>query len=96
MRDKKIEYLGKNPFNHTWDYCGVCRSPMVRCGKCGNACCTGGYGEFFGKECDACPSAYDMQAEEEAPKFSQEYMDEKNKNGRGAMGRLFGKDDNAD
>jgi len=34
---------------------------MVLCGKCGNNCCNGGYGEVDGKECDACPSAYEMQ-----------------------------------
>jgi hypothetical protein len=32
---------------------------MVICGKCGNNCCNGGYGND-GK-CDACPSAYEEQ-----------------------------------
>lgn len=42
--------------------------PMVICGKCGNNCCNGGYGEILGEEvgevlvCDMCPSAYDLQA----------------------------------
>ena len=37
--------------------------PMVVCGKCGNNCCNGSYGKLSGsKMCDACPSAYEMQA----------------------------------
>lgn len=36
--------------------------PRVICGKCGNNCCNGGYGELVdGSQCDACPSAYDKQ-----------------------------------
>jgi hypothetical protein len=47
--------------NHHWDYCDHCQTSMVICGKCGNNCCNGGYGEVDGIQCDACPSAYDMQ-----------------------------------
>jgi hypothetical protein len=47
---------------HKWDYCNVCEGSMVRCGKCGNNCCNGGYGTLpDGTTCDACPSAYEMQ-----------------------------------
>ncbi len=52
---------------HRWAYCEMCGHPVVICGKCGNNCCNGGYGELPGPErdtwikCDACPSAYDMQ-----------------------------------
>lgn len=51
---------------HKWEICDMC-GPMVVCGKCGNNCCNGGYGEIFGPEpgvmvtCDMCPSAYDLQ-----------------------------------
>lgn len=56
---------------HFWEECPMC-GPMVICGKCGNNCCNGGYGEVIGPEraddgsvvmitCDACPSAYEMQ-----------------------------------
>lgn len=43
----------------------------VKCAKCGNNCCNGGYGILnavpntprgsTGEECDACPSAYELQ-----------------------------------
>jgi uncharacterized CHY-type Zn-finger protein len=47
------------PIAHRWSYCSHCRRDMVICGKCGNNCCNGGYGND-GK-CDACPSAYEEQ-----------------------------------
>lgn len=50
----------ENPFGHRWDDCGLC-GRMVRCGKCGNNSCNGGYGSVDGVTCTACPSAYDMQ-----------------------------------
>jgi len=56
---------------HFWDYCELCQCAVVICGKCGNNCCNGGYGEIIGPNkvngeivmitCDACPSAYEMQ-----------------------------------
>jgi hypothetical protein len=52
---------------HYWSYCSHCRRRVVICGKCGNNCCNGGYGEIPSPEpetmmqCDVCPSAYDMQ-----------------------------------
>jgi hypothetical protein len=46
--------------NHRWSYCDLCEHEVVICGKCGNNTCNGGYGEVDGKECDACPSAYDL------------------------------------
>jgi len=46
---------------HTWQICPMC-GHHVRCGKCGNNCCNGGYGTLEdGSTCDACPSAYDKQ-----------------------------------
>jgi hypothetical protein len=46
---------------HRWANCPAC-GPMVICGKCGNNCCNGGYGVLAdGSDCDACPSAYDLQ-----------------------------------
>lgn len=47
--------------NHYWRYCSMCERDTVICGKCGNNCCSGGYGEIDGVECDACPSAYALQ-----------------------------------
>lgn len=49
-----------NGGEHHWETCAMC-GPMVVCGKCGNNCCNGGYGLIDGKECGACPSAYDKQ-----------------------------------
>lgn len=45
---------------HFWEYCDLCEHDVVICGKCGNNTCNGGYGTVDDKECDACPSAYEM------------------------------------
>ena len=51
--------------SHRWSWCEVCHREMVICGKCGNNCCSGGYGELpDGSQCDACPAAYEQQAAE--------------------------------
>ncbi len=34
---------------------------FVRCPKCGNNSCNGGFGEVDGKECDVCNVAYVIQ-----------------------------------
>lgn len=48
-------------FDHYWIECTMC-GPTVKCGKCGNNCCNGGYGTLpTGEECEACPSAYQKQ-----------------------------------
>ena len=48
-------------WQHRWEVCEMC-GPTVVCGKCGNNCCNAGYGTLEdGSECDACPSAYDLQ-----------------------------------
>jgi hypothetical protein len=44
----------------TWELCEQC-GPFVRCPKCGNNCCNGGYGKVDGKECDVCPLSYQYQ-----------------------------------
>jgi len=47
------------PYEHYWSECEMC-GPTVICGKCGNNCCNGGYGELpDGTTCDACPSAHE-------------------------------------
>jgi hypothetical protein len=52
---------------HYWSYCSHCDTKVVICGRCGNNCCNGGYGEELGPEpgelitCRACPSAYEVQ-----------------------------------
>ncbi len=45
---------------HYWLHCSLCDHEVVICGKCGNNTCNGGYGEVDGKECDVCPSAYEL------------------------------------
>ena len=45
---------------HSWIYCDLCEDDVVVCGKCGNNCCNGMYGQFDGVACDACPSAYEL------------------------------------
>ena len=45
---------------HYWSYCEHCDHDVVICGKCGNNTCNGGYGEVDAKECDTCPSAYEL------------------------------------
>lgn len=45
---------------HYWTYCTMCEHNVVICGKCGNNCCNGGYGEIDGVTCTACPSAYKL------------------------------------
>ena len=48
---------------HYWDWCSLCERDVVICGKCGNNCCNAVYGTMAdGTECDACPSAYEMQS----------------------------------
>lgn len=61
--------LDENPHGHYWADCSLC-GRMVVCGKCGNNSCNGGYGTVDGKDCDACPSAYDMQNRGEQPQKS--------------------------
>ena len=62
---------------HTWDYCGQCECPFVKCGACGNKCCNGTNGEVDGKPCTACDSAYEQQRTETPPNFTEEYMAKK-------------------
>ena len=52
--------MSEDDIKHRWTDCPMC-GRMVVCGKCGNNCCNGGYGEVDGRSCDACPSAYGMQ-----------------------------------
>lgn len=46
---------------HIVSYCDVCERKIIICGKCGNNCCNGGYGEIDGEKCTDCPSAYEEQ-----------------------------------
>jgi len=52
---------------HEWDWCGVCQKAFVRCGVCGNNCCSGT------TNCDECDSAYEMQNNETPPEFTEDY-----------------------
>ena len=50
-----------------WDWCEACGA-MVRCGMCGNKCCTGGYGTLAdGSACLFCADAYAMQDKRDMP-----------------------------
>lgn len=53
-------HFGIKMKEHHWEYCDHCEHDVVICGKCGNNTCNGGYGTVDGKECDACPSAYEL------------------------------------
>jgi hypothetical protein len=56
----------ENEHGHYWDFCYLCDRRMVRCGKCGNPTCNGGYGTLpDGLRCDACPSASEWEDIEE-------------------------------
>lgn len=61
-------------FKFTWDYCSLCDDMFVRCPKCGNNCCSGGFGrttkdglptDLWDEEttipCDVCNLAYMYQ-----------------------------------
>lgn len=72
-----LKGIGKCPpqkvFKFTWDWCGLCEGMFVRCPKCGNNCCNGGFGRVtmtglptnkWGKgtkPCDVCNLAYMYQ-----------------------------------
>lgn len=57
---------------HYWSFCDHCDSNVVICGRCGNNCCNGCYGEEMGPEpgemipCRGCLSAYELQAKGES------------------------------
>jgi len=36
----------------TWDWCEMCEKAFIRCPKCGNNSCNGGYGEIDGIKCN--------------------------------------------
>lgn len=44
----------------TVEWCEMC-GHYIRCPKCGNNSCNGGYGVVNGKECDVCPLTYQYQ-----------------------------------
>ncbi len=53
-----IQLIGSS-FNIEW--CELCGGFFVRCPKCGNNTCNGGYGQDKdGNECKFCPIAYDL------------------------------------
>ena len=39
------DWKEKKAFMFTWDYCGQCKTMMVRCPCCGNNCCNATFGE---------------------------------------------------
>jgi hypothetical protein len=41
-----------------WGWCKLCQRPFVKCPKCGNNTCNGGYGKNCNGDCDVCPLAY--------------------------------------
>lgn len=71
-------------YKHNWDYCGLCKAPFVRCGKCGNNCCNGT------ERCTECYMAYKKQKNEVPPDFSEEYKNKKISEYKRGMKKLFG------
>jgi len=75
LKSSGYEWPEKKAFKFTWDYCGLCKTMFVRCPKCGNNCCSGGFGEVTkkglplkkfsdsgkGVTCDVCSLAYQYQ-----------------------------------
>ena len=62
----------KNEMEFKIEWCAVCSSTYIKCPKCGNNCCGGGYGVMDkngkplpwnekGIPCDVCPLAYQFQ-----------------------------------
>jgi len=45
----------------TIHWCPTCNGTYIRCPKCGNNSCGGGYGKVDGKTCDVCPLSYQFQ-----------------------------------
>jgi CRISPR/Cas system-associated protein Cas10 (large subunit of type III CRISPR-Cas system) len=45
-----------------WELCVHCGVYMIRCPKCKNNCCNGGYGEIDEITCDVCSLAYQYQS----------------------------------
>jgi len=48
-------------YNFQWEWCYTCDCWFIRCPKCGNNSCNGGYGNIDGEECDICSLAYSYQ-----------------------------------
>lgn len=54
---------------HEVVYCYHCRAKTVKCKRCENVTCTGGYGylgtrgESYYKVCPDCPDAYELASE---------------------------------
>lgn len=59
---------------YTWKYCSQCKDFFVFCSRCGNKCCSGGYGPKTGTindidadwgsqgdHCPICTESYDIQ-----------------------------------
>lgn len=44
-----------------WDWCELCDGAFIRCPKCGNNSCNGGYGKIDEEVCDVCEIAYQYQ-----------------------------------
>jgi hypothetical protein len=70
----QYKWKEKKVFKFTWEYCGDCEAMFVRCPKCGNNCCNGGFGtvtkdkglptdrwDNTTKDCDVCNLAYEYQ-----------------------------------
>lgn len=53
--------MNEKDFESAWEYCSWCDCAMICCPKCGNNCCSGGYGNINGEKCDLCPDAYKYQ-----------------------------------
>ena len=71
-------------YQHSWDFCGLCNKPFVRCGCCGNNCCSGT------EECSECHVAYYKQSNEPPPDFNEEYKNKKIEDYHKLVDNIFG------
>lgn len=61
MKFDNIKPLPSKELCFVWGWCETCDAPYIKCPKCGNNCCNGGYGEINGVVCDTCNLAYQYQ-----------------------------------
>lgn len=48
---------------YKFEWCSLCRVYFLRCPKCGNNSCNGGWGSIDGGQgnCDECPKCYELE-----------------------------------
>ena len=64
----------KAKFNFQWEWCSDCDAWFIRCPKCGNNCCNGGWGNVDGEDCDVCSLSYSYQSLAEETNKQPQYV----------------------